>query len=442
MSKNIDLTNGNITKGLWSFALPLMLGNVFQQLYNLADTWVVGKFIGDNALAAVGSSYTLMTFLTSVIIGLCLGSSSFTSMMYGKKNINMLKNGLFSSFIIIGTLSVFIMIIFYAIVGVIIKLLQIPTEIYDDTKKYLVYVFIGFFAVFIYNYIANTLRSIGNSVVPLIFLSVSVILNIFLDLFFVLILKYGIIGAAVATVISQYVSAVGIFVYYLIAYPEYRIKKEDMNFNKNNIRSILSLSGFTCLQQSVMNFGILMVQGLVNSFGSNVMAAFAVAVKIDTIAYMPVQDFGNAFSVFTAQNYGAGKNERIKSGIKQAVLSIVVFCLIISSVVFIFSKNLMQIFVDSSSTEIIKIGTQYLKTEGSFYIGIGILFMLYGYFRAINKPAVSVVLTVLSLGTRVLLAYILSAIPSFGVMGIWISIPIGWFIADFAGVLIGKKNGV
>lgn len=442
MSKNIDLTNGNITKGLWSFALPLMLGNVFQQLYNLADTWVVGKFIGDNALAAVGSSYTLMTFLTSVIIGLCLGSSSFTSMMYGKKNINMLKNGLFSSFIIIGTLSVFVMVIFYAIVDVIIKLLQIPAEIYDDTKKYLVYVFIVFFAVFIYNYIANTLRAIGNSVFPLIFLSVSVILNIFLDLFFVLILKYGIIGAAVATVISQYVSAIGIFIYYIIAYPEYRIKKEDMNFNKNNIKNILSLSGFTCLQQSVMNFGILMVQGLVNSFGANVMAAFAVAVKIDTIAYMPVQDFGNAFSVFTAQNYGAGKNERIKSGIKQAVLSIVVFCLIISSIVFIFSENLMQVFVDSSSAEIIKIGTQYLKTEGSFYIGIGILFMLYGYFRAINKPAVSVVLTILSLGTRVLLAYILSSIPSFGVMGIWISIPIGWFIADFAGVLIGKKNGV
>lgn len=442
MSKNIDLTNGNITKGLWSFALPLMIGNVFQQLYNLADTWVVGKFIGDNALAAVGSSYTLMTFLTSVIIGLCLGSSSFTSMMYGKKNINMLRNGLFSSFVIIGTLSVFVMVIFYAIVDVIIKLLQIPAEIYDDTKKYLVYVFIGFFAVFIYNYIANTLRAIGNSVFPLIFLSVSVILNIFLDLFFVLILKYGIIGAAVATVISQYVSAIGIFIYYIIAYPEYRIKKGDMNFNKNNIKNILSLSGFTCLQQSVMNFGILMVQGLVNSFGANVMAAFAVAVKIDTIAYMPVQDFGNAFSVFTAQNYGAGKNERIKSGIKQAVLSIVVFCLIISSIVFIFSENLMQVFVDSSSAEIIKIGTQYLKTEGSFYIGIGILFMLYGYFRAINKPAVSVVLTILSLGTRVLLAYILSSIPSFGVMGIWISIPIGWFIADFAGVLIGKKNGV
>lgn len=442
MSKNIDLTNGNITKGLWSFALPLMLGNVFQQLYNLADTWVVGKFIGDNALAAVGSSYTLMTFLTSVIIGLCLGSSSFTSMMYGKKNINMLRNGLFSSFVIIGTLSVFVMVIFYAIVDVIIKLLQIPAEIYDDTKKYLVYVFIVFFAVFIYNYIANTLRAIGNSVFPLIFLSVSVILNIFLDLFFVLILKYGIIGAAVATVISQYVSAIGIFIYYIIAYPEYRIKKGDMNFNKNNIKNILSLSGFTCLQQSVMNFGILMVQGLVNSFGANVMAAFAVAVKIDTIAYMPVQDFGNAFSVFTAQNYGAGKNERIKSGIKQAVLSIVVFCLIISSIVFIFSENLMQVFVDSSSAEIIKIGTQYLKTEGSFYIGIGILFMLYGYFRAINKPAVSVVLTVLSLGIRVLLAYVLSAIPSFGVMGIWISIPIGWFIADFAGVLIGKKNGV
>lgn len=442
MSKSKDLTKGNITRGLWSFALPLMLGNVFQQLYNLADTWVVGKFIGDNALAAVGSSYTLMTFLTSVIIGLCLGSSSFTSMAYGKKNTDMLKNGLFSSFLIIGALSIFVMIIFYLIVDLIIKLLQIPPEIFDDTKNYLVYVFIGFFAVFIYNYIANTLRAIGNSVFPLIFLSISVILNIFLDLFFVLVLKCGIIGAAVATVISQYVSAVGILIYYFVAYPEYRIKKENMHFNKNNIKNILSLSGFTCLQQSVMNFGILMVQGLVNSFGANVMAAFAVAVKIDTIAYMPVQDFGNAFSVFTAQNYGAGKNDRIKSGVKQAVISIIIFCLIISSLVFVFSENLMQLFVNSSSTEIIKIGAEYLRTEGSFYIGIGILFMLYGYFRAINKPVVSVVLTVLSLGTRVILAYVLSSIESIGVFGIWISIPIGWFIADFAGIIIGKKKSV
>lgn len=190
-----------------------------------------------------------------------------------------------------------------------------------------------------------------------------------------------------------------------------------------------------------MNFGILMIQGLVNSFGSAVMAAFAVAVKIDTIAYMPVQDFGNAFSVFTAQNFGAGKHDRIKSGIKQSLISVVLFCAAVSTAVFFLSEPLMSLFCSDSET--VAIGVQYLRTEGLCYIGIGILFMLYGYYRAVNKPLMSVVLTILSLGTRVLLAYILSPVPAFGVMGIWIAIPIGWFIADAIGTgyyMICEKN--
>ena len=208
-----------------------------------------------------------------------------------------------------------------------------------------------------------------------------------------------------------------------------------MRWEVNNLKNILSLSGFTCLQQSVMNFGILMVQGIVNSFGSSVMAAFAVAVKIDTIAYMPVQDFGNAFSVFVAQNFGAGKKERITAGIKQSVISIILFCLLISSIVFGFARPLMQIFVEKDSYDVISTGVEYLRIEGAFYIGIGILFMLYGYYRAVNKPLMSVVLTVFSLGIRVILAYILSSVPAIGVIGIWVAIPIGWFIADAVGIV-------
>jgi len=299
-------------------------------------------------------------------------------------------------------------------------------------------VFIGFFATFIYNYISNVLRAIGNSVIPLIFLGVSVVLNVFLDILFVAVLKMGIMGAAVATVISQYISALGTFGYYFFQYPQLKVRKSDIKWNKSNFKSILSLSGFTCIQQSVMNFGILMVQGLVNSFGTTVMAAFAVAVKIDTLAYMPVQDFGNAFSVFVAQNYGAKKTERINKGIKRAIVSIVIFCAIVSSIVFIFSKNFMKIFV--SSTQVIDIGVGYLRIEGAFYIGIGILFMLYGFYRAVDKPIMSVVLTVISLGTRVILAYVLSAIDFIGVTGIWAAIPIGWFLADLVGLIYMKKT--
>ena len=188
-----------------------------------------------------------------------------------------------------------------------------------------------------------------------------------------------------------------------------------------------------------MNFGILMVQGLVNSFGTVIMAAFASAVKIDSFAYMPVQDFGNAFSTYVAQNYGAGKRERIEKGIKSAIITVSIFCLIISSLVFIFAKPLMKIFIEPTEIEIIKAGIKYLRIEGACYIGIGILFLLYGFYRAINKPSMSLILTIASLGTRVALAYLLSSISFIGVTGIWLSVPIGWALADIIGILFYFK---
>lgn len=169
------------------------------------------------------------------------------------------------------------------------------------------------------------------------------------------------------------------------------------------------------------------------------MAAFTVAVKIDTLAYMPAQDFGNAFSTFIAQNFGAKRYERIRGGIRSAVITTLIFCALISVAVFIFARNLMLCFVDPSETELIAVGVDYLRIEGSFYIGIGCLFLLYGYYRAISRPGMSVVLTVISLGLRVALAYILAAIPSIGVTGIWVAIPIGWFIADAVGIIYLRR---
>ncbi len=439
MRSQHDLTTGNITSGLWAFAVPLMLGNVLQQLYNLADTWVVGKCIGNNALAAVGASYTLMIFLTSVIIGLCLGSSAFIAMAYGKKNTEKIKNGIFLSFAFTALITVLLIVLFCAGLDTIIKWLRVPQETVSDMRIYLFYVFMGFFATFIYNYISNLLRGLGNSVVPLFFLALSVVLNIALDILFVAGFQMGIAGAAQATVLAQHISGFGLLIYYWIKYPGLRLHKKDCVWNREDFMEILLLSGFTCLQQSVMTFGILMVQGLVNSFGAVVMAAFAVAVKIDTIAYMPVQDFGNAFSVLVAQNFSAGKKDRIRAGMKSAGISVAVFCAVISTAVCVFAKTLMQIFV-SGSDEVVRTGVQYLRIEGMFYIGIGILFMLYGYYRAVSRPGVSVVLTVISLGTRVLLAYTLSAVSWIGVAGIWGSIPIGWFLADFAGILLLKRS--
>lgn len=443
--KQVDLTTGKIKNKLWAFALPLMLSNVLQQFYNLVDTWIVGRFVSSNALAAVGSAYTLMTFLTSIIIGLCLGASAFFSMAYGQKDIEKLKNAKFLSLSLISLVSVIITVVVFWQCDNIISLLQVPSEIAWDERVYLMCVFFGIFATFIYNFYSNFLRAIGNSAAGLAFLTVSVVLNVALDFYFVAFLKQGIKGAAQATVISQYVSAFGIALYSFFKYPALRIKRKNIKFDKPVLKNILSLSGFTCLQQSVMNLGILAVSGIVNSFGASVMSAFAVAVKIDTVAYMPVQDFGNAFSTFVAQNYGAGKKERIKEGIKESALSVAIFCALISTIVCALAPEFMKIFINSSEFEIINIGTRYLRVEGAFYIGIGILFMLYGYFRAVNKPLMSVWLTVISLGLRVLLSALLSKISSIGVLGIWISIPIGWFVADFVGIMyyfITKKRRV
>ncbi len=315
----------------------------------------------------------------------------------------------------------------------IIQILQVPEEITGLMKEYLIWIFTGIFATFLYNYFANLLRAVGNSVVPLVFLAVSAILNIILDLVCVLIFKWGVAGAAIATAFSQYVSGIGICIYYFVKFPSLRIEKRHLSWNASILKEISKLSFLTCIQQSIMNFGILMVQGLVNSFGTVVMAAFAAAVKIDSFAYMPVQDFGNAFSTYIAQNYGAGKEDRIKRGMKSAAACAILFCAAVSLLVCVFARPLMGIFIDLERTDIIAVGVGYLRIEASFYFGIGLLFLFYGFYRAVNKPGMSVVLTVISLGTRVALAYALSAVPAIGVTGIWAAVPIGWILADAVG---------
>ncbi|MCM1048496.1 MAG: MATE family efflux transporter [Clostridiales bacterium] len=437
---NYDLTQGNIMKKLLKFAFPIMVGNVLQQLYNVVDTLIVGRFLGENALAAVGSSYTLMVFVTSIILGLCMGSSAFFSMQFGRGDYNRLEKGIYMAFLMIGLVTMALNALVYAGLHGILAFLRVPAEVAPLMKEYLLWIFAGIAATFLYNFVANFMRALGNSLIPLCFLGVSAVLNIFLDLFFIRVLMWGVGGAAAATVISQYTAGIGILLYCVKKYPEVHIKKENRCWSKDILKELIGLSSLTCLQQSVMNFGILMVQGLVNSFGAVVMAAFAAAVKIDSFAYSPVQDFGNAFSTYVAQNYGAGKDERIRKGMKDAVLSAFLFCVIISTLVVGFAKPIMSWFLDENSAEAVTVGVGYLRIEASFYFGIGLLFLFYGYFRAINKPGISVILTVISLGTRVLLAYTLSAIEGIGVTGIWLSVPIGWFLADAAGTCFYMRS--
>lgn len=428
-----DLTKGAVTKTMLWFAVPMILGNMLQQLYNIVDTWVVGRFIGSGALAAVGSAYTLMSFLTSVLIGLCMGSGAVFSIYYGRKEEGKLKSSILASFLMITVITICINVIAFAGLHPILRAMQVPGDIYAQMYLYMKWILAGLFFVFLYNYFSFLLRSLGNSSVPLWFLAVGTVVNIVLDFWFVAGLHLGVEGAAAATVIAQAAAGIGITIYCFAKEPYLRMQKSEIHIHKGLVKEIVISSAATSVQQSVMNFGILMVQGLVNSFGTAVMAAFAAGVKIDSFAYMPAQEFGNAFSIFIAQNHGAGEKGRIHKGIRSALAIVAAFCILISGIIFIFAGPLLQIFIHASETEIIRVGVQYLRIEGSCYIGIGILFLLYGYYRAIERPIMSVVLTVISLGTRVALAYIFA--PVFGTAAIWWAIPIGWLLADVTGLV-------
>lgn len=438
--QEVSLTDGPIFQKLIRFSLPMLAGNLLQQVYNLVDTWIVGKFLGADALAAVGSSYTLMVFVTSIIIGLCMGSGAMFSVDYGAGDDKRLGEDIRLSFGFILAVCAAIYLIFYQGMDLIFHILQIPQELLGLTRAYIGVVFVGMIFVFFFNFYAYLLRAMGNSVVPLVFLAISSVMNIVLDIWFVVGLKLGVAGAAIATVIAQAVAGIGILVYARQKVSVLKKKRKAAPLDLARLKEIMANDIATGLQQSVMNFGILMIQGLVNSFGATIMAAFAAAVKIDTMAYMPAQEFGNAYSLFVSQNYGAKKDERIRRGSRISFVASSVFCVIISALIFIFADRLMGIFVDATEYMVIAEGARYLRIEGVMYVGIGVLFLWYGYFRGINRPQISLVLTVVSLGTRVVLSYIFAPHTPLGVVAIWLAIPIGWVLADIAGWIFYRRD--
>ena len=412
-----DLTKGGIAKSLILFSLPMTAGNLLQQLYNIADTLIVGRALGRDALAAVGSAYTLMTFLTSVFIGLAMGSGALFSIYIGKDDREKLKDSVWQSFVLIFAVTSAINTAVYIFIDPILRFLKVPDELYSDMREYLIIIFAGIAATFLYNFLACLIRAAGDSVSPLIFLGVSAVINIGLDLLFVLVFDYGIAGAAAATVISQYISGIGMLIFTLAKRPELIPERKHIRLDRKTLGEICDLSILTSAQQSAMNFGILLVQRLVDSFGPVVMAAFA------------------------AQNYGAGKNERVREGFRKATAISAAFSAFVSLIVCVFAGPLMRIFVSAAETDVIAEGIKYLRIEGSLYVGIGCLFLLYGFWRAVKKPGMSLVLTVVSLGTRVVLAYAVAGI--LGTTGIWAAIPIGWALADIVGYgyyFIVRKN--
>lgn len=435
-----DMTKGNPTRIILFFAFPMLLGNIFQQLYNMVDSIVVGKFVGKEALAAVGSSFMLMNFFSAIIIGLCMGTSVVLSQYFGAEDYTKLRKSISTAFIFMLLLTIIMSLTTIIFTKPMLMIMKTPKEILNSSTNYLQIIFGGLIFTFLFNFSSAVLRSVGDSKTPLYFLILASIINIILDLLFVINFNMGVIGVAIATVIAQGVSSLLCLVYAFIKLPVIRIKAKEFVFDKALFSMIKKYSLLTALQQSIMTFGMVCVQGLVNSFGTDTMAAFTAAGKVDSLAYLPVQDFGNAFATYVAQNKGAGNFERIKIGVKSAVKTIIVFCIISSTVILLSSKHLMQIFVSSNEVKVIHIGIQYLSVISVFYVLIGFLFMFYGYFRGMGNLKTSIVLTIVSLGTRVSMAYFLSSFPKIAEKGIWWSIPLGWALADMLGLYIYKRN--
>lgn len=432
------MTKGKPMEMIIRFAIPMFIGNLFQQFYNIVDTIIVGRFVGKDALAAVGSSFAIMTFVTSILIGLSMGASALFSQLFGARKYDELKRAISTSFIFIFIVSIALTVLTSLFMRQIIQLFQMPPETRAYAADYLRFIFAGLIFSGIYNGFSFLLRAIGDSKSPLYFLILSAVINIILDLVFTVGLNMEVTGVALATFIAQGISAVSCAVYAIKRIDFIKFKRQDIVFDRQIFKTVASYSILTAVQQSASSFGMMMIQGLVNTFGAIVMAAFAAASKIDSFANIPMQDFGNAFSTYVAQNKGAGNMKRIREGIHGVSKVIVVFSLGISVLVFVFAPNLVLIFVKKEAIDVIEVSVYYLRIVCVTYTLLGFLQMFYGFYRGLGEVNVSIILTFVSQGTRVLLAYGLAITP-LGFTGICLAIPIGWFLSDTLGIFMYKK---
>ena len=437
-----QLATAPIGRLMLKLAVPTVAAQLINMLYNIVDRIYIGHIpeVGSTALTGVGVTFPIITLVSAFAAFAGQGGAPLASIQLGAGRRDEAERILGNSLVLLLAASLLLTVGFSMYKEPILYAFGASDATIGYAVDYIRIYLLGTIFVQLALGLNSFISAQGKALVAMLSVLIGAILNIVLDPIFIFALDMGVRGAALATVLAQGVSAAGIALYGWRRVPLLRLERRHCKVSRGELGRIMNYSLLTCVQQSVMNFGILMVQGLVNSFGVNVMAAFAAAVKIDAFAYLPVQDFGNAFSTFVAQNTGAQKAERIRKGIRSALWVSVGFCLVSSLLVCLFAAPLMGLFVEPGETEIIAVGVEYLRIEGMCYCGIGILFLLYGLFRGLGRPGVSVVLTVVSLGTRVALAYLLAPIPAVGLKGIWWAVPIGWVLADLAGLVLYRRK--
>ncbi|MBK0369843.1 MATE family efflux transporter [Flavobacterium agrisoli] len=426
MSKEniVDMTKGPIAPQIIHFTLPLIIGNFFVLTYSAADSIIVGRFVGPSALAALGAASPVMNIMLFLIIGICLGMSVLMGNFFGEGNIDKLKSVISTSIITGGVFTLVLVILGFFLSHSILSIMQTPAEIIDDATKYLRIIFIGLIFTFIYNIYACTLRSMGNSKVSLYFLIVSAILNILMDLLFVVVWKQGVEGAAIATVISEAISVIFCVIYVRVKVPFLKFKKNEFVFDRVLLRTIMSYSSVAAMQQITLHLGKFLIQGAVNPLGVVVIAAFNAVTRIDDFVMIVQQNIGHGTTGFLAQNNGKGNSIRIRKGFLVGVKMQFVYTVIAMIIIFIFAKELMALFTGKEEQEVVDEGVKYLRIMSCLYLLPGLTNIIQGYFRGLGKMKITLNATFIQIIVRVISAYLICSY--FGIEGFAWACMIGW----------------
>lgn len=420
-----DLTTGKESKLIFQFAAPMLLGNVFQQLYNIVDSIIIGNYIGKEALAAVGASFPIIFALISMVIGFATGATIIIAQFFGAKKMDKVKRTIDTLYIVLFFASLVVSVLGVLFSESIFRLIQLPAEVLPDATLYMSIYISGMVFFFGFNGTAAILRGLGDSKTPLYFLVISTLTNVIFDLLFVIVFKWGIAGVAIATIISQGGAFITAILYLNRTHDVVKLSVFKLKFDRVIFRQSLKIGLPSGFQQTFVSLGLIAIVWIVNLFGTDVIAAFSIAMRIDSLAAMPAMNFSAALATFVGQNLGANKAERVKSGFIATMIMTSVVSLVITGIALLFSKGMMGIFTDD--VNVINIGARYLIIVSSFYIVFSGMFVLNGVMRGAGDTLIPMFITLIALWfVRIPLSYFLS--QKMGEEGIWWAIPIGWFL--------------
>lgn len=431
-----DLTTGHEGKSIFFFAMPMLIGSLFQQLYNTADSIIVGRFIGKEAMAAVSGANPIMFLLVAALMGVSLGFSILVSQFYGSGDLKKVKATIDTTYILLFIGSILISIL-GIVFGGMLKLMNTPESVFAQSKLYLTIIFSGILFSAGYNSVSAILRGLGDSVTPLYFLIIATILNIVLDLTFIVVLRMGVEGVALATIMAQAVSFIISIIYLNKKHEVLKFKIKGIVYDNKIFKDGLRLGLPSGVQQMLFSIGNMALQFLVNSYGTSAMAAFGAGLRIENFISLPIMNLGSAVSTFVAQNIGAGENERVKKGIRESIKMTLVLAVTVIALILLFRENLIALF--NTDKDVIKIGSSYLFIIGPFFLFIGTSFVLSSAMKGAGDSMFALISSIVSLWLgRLPASYMLSKF--FGTDGIWMGIPFGWTLGLIVTVIYYKKG--